>query len=202
MQGEVCCNSQPFRGESMSSSASTSTDRTQMDRTYNVLFLCTKNAARSIMAEAILNRHGAGRFHAFSAGTHPAEKVHPLTLETLSRLGYETAGLTPKSWHEFEGLGAPRLDFVFTVCDDAAGEDCPVWPGHPMTAHWGIENPALVEGSEMEKEAAFSRAYHFLHNRITVFDSLPLDTLDRLALQSRLMAIGHMDGASPDAKAD
>ncbi|MGQ3676698.1 arsenate reductase ArsC [Xanthobacter sp. TB0139] len=182
----------------MSSTASSSST----ERTYNVLFLCTKNAARSIMAEAILNRHGAGRFRAFSAGTHPAESVHPLTLVTLSRLGYDTTGLAPKSWHEFEGFGVPRLDFVFTVCDDAAGEDCPVWPGHPMTAHWGIENPARVEGSEMEKEAAFSRAYNFLKNRITVFDNLPIDTLDRLALQSRLMAIGHMDGASPDAKAD
>lgn len=169
------------------------------DRVFNVLFLCTKNAARSIMSEAILNKDGNGRFRAFSAGTNPADSVHPLALETLQRLGYETSGLHPKSWDEFGGPDAPHMDFVFTVCDDAAGEECPVWPGHPLTAHWGIENPARVEGSPMEQEAAFSRAFHFLQNRVAVFDNLPLAMLDRLALQSSLHEIGQMEGASPNA---
>lgn len=189
---------QPSSGGTMPDTAASSAvpDTAAPERVFNVLFLCTKNAARSIMAEAILNTHGKGRFRAFSAGTRPADAVHPLALETLRRLGHDTSSLRPRSWDEFGTPDAPHMDFVFTVCDDAAGEECPVWPGHPLTAHWGIENPARVEGTPMEQEAAFSRAFHYLKNRITVFDSLPLAMLDRLALQSSLQEIGQMEGAS------
>lgn len=168
-------------------------------RVYNVLFLCTKNAARSIMAEAILNKDGGGRFRAFSAGTHPANGIHPLAVLTLHRFGYPTQGLRPKSWNEFARPDAPHMDFVITVCDDAAGEDCPVWPGHPETAHWGIENPALVEGSSVDREAAFNQAFRFLKNRVSVFDNLPLSTLDKIALRNSLKEIGQMEGASAAA---
>lgn len=167
---------------------------------YNVLFLCTRNAARSIMAEVILNKDGRGRFHAFSAGTQPGNGVHPLAVLTLHRFGYSTQGVRPKSWDEFAKPDAPQMDFVITVCDDAAGEPCPEWPGHPITAHWGIENPALVQGSSVDKEAAFNRAFHYLKSRISVFDVLPVTSLDKLALQSRLAAIGQMEGASAAAR--
>ena len=160
------------------------------DRVHNVLFLCTGNSARSIFAEAILNRYGKGRFHAFSAGSHPKGRVHPYTLELLQNLNYPTEKLRSKSWDEFAVAGAPKLDFVFTVCDDAANESCPVWPGQPMTAHWGIEDPAAVEGPEAVKRQAFADACRMMTNRISVFASLPLASLDRMALQKQLDAIG------------
>lgn len=166
------------------------------DKTYSVLFLCTGNSARSILAEAILAKEGNGRFRTFSAGSHPKGEVHPLALRTLAALGYPTEGYRSKSWDEFAEPGAPEIDFIFTVCDNAAGEACPVWPGHPMTAHWGVEDPAAVEGSDLEKERAFGQAARFLKNRITVFTSLPLSSIDKLALQTRLKQIGTMEGAS------
>lgn len=168
-------------------------------RTYNVLFLCTHNSGRSLMAEAILNKDSAGRFHAFSAGTSPDAQAHPLAVETLERLGYPAQGLNPKSWDVFAGPDAPHMDFVFTVCDDAADEECPIWPGHPMTAHWGIENPAKAEGGEMDRGAAFNQAFRHLKNRIAVFANLPLASLDRLALEMHLREIGMMDGATRGA---
>ena len=170
-------------------------------RVYNVLFLCTHNAGRSVMAEAILNKDGAGRFKAFSAGTNPDAQVHPLAIETLTRLGYPTEGLRAKSWDEFSGPDAPHMDFVFTVCDDAADEECPVWPGHPMTAHWGIENPAKVAGGEIEHAAAFTQAFRHLKNRISVFANLPLASIDHLALEMHLKEIGMMDGNTRPAAA-
>jgi protein-tyrosine-phosphatase len=166
------------------------------DGIYNVLFLCTGNSARSILAESILNRDGEGRFRAFSAGSHPKGKVHPLALSLLSSLGYPTDGLRSKNWSEFAKPDAPHLDFVFTVCDNAAGEVCPIWPGQPMTAHWGIEDPAAFEGSEVEKKAAFSRAARFLKNRISAFINLPLASVDRMSLQHQVRQIGEMDGSS------
>ena len=169
------------------------------DRTYNVLFLCTGNSARSILAEAILNRHGAGRFVAYSAGSFPKGTVHPYTLELLRNLGYEITGLRSKSWDEFAAPGAPELDFVFTVCDDAAGEACPVWPGHPMTAHWGVADPAAVVGSESEKRAAFTEAHRLLTNRIAIFTNLPFSKLDRISLTSRLRQIGTSDHVPAEA---
>lgn len=155
-----------------------------------MLFLCTGNSARSIMAEAILNREGKGRFRAFSAGSHPKGEVNPYTLRLLERLNYDTRGARSKSWDEFAREGAPDMDFVFTVCDDAAGEVCPVWPGQPMTAHWGVPDPASVTGSDAEKAAAFADIYRMLSTRISVFVSLPIASLDRLTLQRRLDAIG------------
>ena len=160
------------------------------DRTYNVLFLCTGNSARSIIAEALLNRLGAGRFRAFSAGSHPKGDVHPLTLKVLEELGEPTAGLRSKGWEEFAAPGAVPLDFVFTVCSKAAGEACPVWPGQPTTAHWSIEDPAAVEGSEPERLRAFRRAYTDLQTRIRLFTSLGIEVLDRLALQREVRRIG------------
>jgi protein-tyrosine-phosphatase len=157
---------------------------------YNVLFLCTGNSARSIIAESILNRQGAGRFHAYSAGSRPRGEVHPYALDILRSLKLPVAGLRSKSWDEFAQPGAPRLDFVFTVCDNAANEVCPVWPGQPMTAHWGIPDPAAVEGSEAVKRAAFAETVRFLSNRIRVFISLPGRGLDRLSLQKQLDEIG------------
>lgn len=158
------------------------------DRVYNVLFLCTGNSGRSIFAEAILNRDGGDRFRAWSAGSHPEGEVHPMALTVLSDLGFATDGLRSKSWDEFAAPGAPALDFVFTVCDNAAGEVCPVWPGQPMTAHWGIEDPGFVEGSEQKE--AFLTALRYLKNRLSLFVSLPLESLDRLSLQHRLREIG------------
>ena len=161
-----------------------------MAHPFNVLFLCTGNSARSIIAEAILNKLGAGKFRAYSAGSQPKGRVNPRTIELLQSLGYDTSGFRSKGWNEFAKPGAPSLDFVFTVCDNAAGETCPVWPGQPMTAHWGIPDPAAVEGSEMDKRAAFRTAFAALESRIRLFLSLPLDSLDRMALQQRLEAIG------------
>ena len=160
------------------------------DRPYNVLFLCTGNSARSILGESIVNHLGGGRFKGFSAGSQPKGEVHPHALDLLASLGFPAAGMHSKSWDVFAVAGAPHMDFVFTVCDDAAGEACPVWPGQPITAHWGIPDPAAVEGSEIEKRAAFRDAFAALDNRIRVFLSLPFDSLDRMALQQRLDAIG------------
>ncbi len=157
---------------------------------FNVLFLCTGNSARSILAEACLNREGRGRFTAYSAGSHPKGEVHPMAIELLRRANYDTSGLRSKSWDEFAAPGAPKMDFVFTVCDSAAAEACPVWPGQPMTAHWGVPDPAAVEGTDTEKAIAFANAYRMLNNRISIFVSLPLSSLDRLALQKRLSDIG------------
>lgn len=159
-------------------------------KVFNVLFLCTGNSARSILAEAILQRLGQGRFVAFSAGSHPKGEVHPYALDLLQKLNHPVAALRSKSWDEFAVPGAPELDFVFTVCDNAAGEVCPLWPGQPMTAHWGIPDPAAVEGSEAERRAAFADAYGRMHNRLAIFTSLPLASLDRLTLQKRLTDIG------------
>jgi arsenate reductase (thioredoxin) len=169
------------------------------DRPFNVLFLCTGNSARSILAEAILNKLGAGKFHAFSAGSQPKGQVHPETLRLLQSLGYDMSGLRSKAWTEFAAPGAPPLDFVFTVCDNAAGEACPVWPGQPMTAHWGIPDPAAATGSPAEIALAFKEAYRLLHHRIGVFTALPLRSLDQLSLQSRLKDIGRMEGATAKA---
>ncbi len=160
------------------------------DDVFNVLFLCTGNSARSILAEAILNRAGAGRFRAFSAGSQPKGEVHPYALQLLKRLNYDTAFARSKNWDEFAAPGAPEMHFVFTVCDNAAAESCPVWPGQPMTAHWGIPDPAAAEGTEAEKHLAFADAYRMLDNRISIFTSLPMASLDRLALQKRLDEIG------------
>ncbi|WEX78432.1 arsenate reductase ArsC [Sinorhizobium numidicum] len=165
---------------------------------YNVLFLCTANSARSILAESILNAEGKGRFRAFSAGSNPKGKVHPLALRELESCGYPTEGLSSKGWDVFAGPDAPQMDFIFTVCDSAAGEACPVWPGHPMTAHWGVADPARVDGSEFEKERAFAEAARFLKNRITVFISLPLASIDRMALHSHLVEIGRGTSADGD----
>ncbi|NKN36601.1 arsenate reductase ArsC [Agrobacterium sp. a22-2] len=157
---------------------------------FNVLFLCTGNSARSIIAEACLNREGQGRFTAYSAGSHPKGEVHPLAIELLKRLNHDTSGLRSKSWEAFAVPGAPKMDFVFTVCDQAAAESCPVWPGQPMTAHWGVPDPAAVEGTEPEKALAFVDTYRMLSNRISIFVNLPMASLDRLALQKRLTDIG------------
>ena len=161
-----------------------------IDSKLNVLFLCTGNSARSILAESILNRDGAGRFCAFSAGSHPKGEVHPHALDLLRKLNHPLAGLRSKSWEEFAVAGAPRLDFVFTVCDNAAGETCPIWPGQPMTAHWGVPDPAAAVGTEAERRLAFADSYRMLANRIGIFINLPLRSLDRLGLQQRLDAIG------------
>jgi arsenate reductase len=162
------------------------------ERIYSVLFLCTGNSARSIMAEATLNRLGQGRFKASSAGSHPTGKVHPLALETLSTMGMPIEGLRSKSWDEFGAPGAPPLDFVFTVCDKAAGESCPFWPGQPVTAHWGVEDPAAVEGADDRKRKAFWLAASQLRRRIELFLSLPLASLDSMVLEKRLGEIGRM----------
>jgi len=166
------------------------------DRVFNVLFLCTGNTARSVLAEGILREDGAGRFNAFSAGSHPKGTVNPFALKVLDAHGYSAEGFRSKSWEEFARPGAPVMDFVFTVCDSAAGETCPVWPGQPMTAHWGIEDPAAVEGSDIEKERAFNTAFRYLKNRISVFTSLPIRSLDRLTLNARLREIGGLEGAT------
>jgi arsenate reductase len=158
----------------------------------NVLFLCTGNSARSIMAEAILGREGAGRFMAYSVGSHPRSSVHPYALDLLMKLNYPTQELRSKSWDEFAAAPAPQFDFVFTVCDSAAAEICPVWPGQPMTAHWGIPDPAAAEGTEAERRLAFADAYRMLKNRIGVFIGLPIVSLDRLSLHKRLNDIGRM----------
>ena len=160
------------------------------DPIYNVLFLCTGNSARSILAEAILNRTGQGRFLAYSAGSQPKGTVHPFAIDLLKGLNHDTAFARSKSWEEFAAADAPVMDFVFTVCDNAANESCPVWPGQPMTAHWGIPDPAAAEGTEAERRLAFAEAYRMLNNRISIFTALPLKSLDRLTLQGRLREIG------------
>jgi arsenate reductase len=166
------------------------------DRIFNVLFLCTGNTARSIMAESILKKDGAGRFRAFSAGSQPKGTVNPFALKVLAADGYPTEELRSKSWAEFAAPDAPVMDFVFTVCDNAAGETCPVWPGQPMTAHWGIEDPAAATGNDVMVERAFVTALRYLKNRISVFTALPFDNLDRLALGNRLRDIGRLEGAT------
>ncbi|TYR30726.1 arsenate reductase ArsC [Mesorhizobium microcysteis] len=160
------------------------------DRTYNALFLCTGNSARSILAEAILNRMGQGRFRAYSAGSQPKGEVHPFALDLLKSLNHDTSFARSKSWEEFAAENAPVMDFVFTVCDSAANEACPVWPGQPMTAHWGVPDPAAAQGTDAEKHLAFAEAYRMLNNRISIFTALPIASLDRLTLQSRLRDIG------------
>ncbi|MGE3302834.1 MAG: arsenate reductase ArsC [Hyphomonadaceae bacterium] len=165
-------------------------DDEKSGRIYNVLFLCTGNSARSIMAEAILNRVGAGKFNAYSAGSMPRGAVHPATVRLLKTLNYKTDNFRSKSWDEFAVPGAPKMDFVFTVCDNAANEICPIWPGQPMTAHWGIPDPAAVTGTDAEISVAFSEAYRMLNARITIFCALPIAGLDRLSLKRRLDDIG------------
>jgi protein-tyrosine-phosphatase len=166
------------------------------DHVYNVLFLCTGNSARSIFGEALLNHLGGGRFRGYSAGSHPRGEVHPLALEVLAEAGIPTEGLRSKSWDEFAGPDAPQMDFVFTVCDSAAGEACPIWPGHPMTAHWGIEDPAAVEGYDLRRKLAFQDAFRYMRNRVSAFVSLPIAGLDRVSLQTRLHGIGRLDGST------
>jgi arsenate reductase len=168
-------------------------------RTFNVLFLCTGNSARSIIAEAIMNREGRGRFRAVSAGSHPKGEVNPHSIDLLRSLHYPVENFRSKSWDEFEKADAPKLDFVFTVCDDAAAEVCPIWPGQPMTAHWGMPDPAAAQGSPAEIALAFADAYRMMNNRITVFMNLPMDKLGRLTLQRRLDAIGQRAEAAAKA---
>ena len=169
------------------------------ERIFNVLFLCTGNSARSVIAEAILNKLGAGKFRAFSAGSQPKGQVNPNTLLLLNGLGYDTSGFRSKSWDEFAKPGAPALDFVFTVCDNAAGEACPFWPGQPMTAHWGVPDPAEATGSPAEIALAFKDTYRMLHQRIAVFTALPIASLDKMSLQAKLKDIGRMEGATAKA---
>jgi arsenate reductase (thioredoxin) len=169
------------------------------DHIYNVLFLCTGNSARSILAEALLNKYGEGRFKAFSAGSFPKGAVHPMALSVLNGLGFETAEFRSKSWDEFSAHDAPVFDFIFTVCDNAAGETCPIWPGHPMTAHWGIEDPAAVEGEDQRE--AFMTALRYLQRRIDLFLALPFDAIDQMALKARLREIGEGEGATFKANA-
>jgi protein-tyrosine-phosphatase len=166
------------------------------ERRFNVLFLCTGNSARSIIAESILRKDGAGRFNAFSAGSHPKGGVNPFVFKVLDSYGYPTDGFRSKSWDEFAAPGAPVMDFVFTVCDTTAAEVCPVWPGQPMTAHWGIEDPAAVEGTAIQKEAAFVLATRYLKNRISIFINLPMRSLDKMSLNAKLREIGQLEGAT------
>jgi protein-tyrosine-phosphatase len=165
---------------------------------FNVLFLCTGNSARSVMAEALLNREGRGNFRAFSAGSQPKGHIHPYTLDLLRRMNFDVSGLRSKSWLEFSGPDAPKLDFVFTVCDNAAAETCPVWPGQPTTAHWGVPDPAAATGNEAEIRLAFADAFRMLSNRINIFVSLPIRSLDQLSLQRQLDAIGKTKGTGQD----
>jgi protein-tyrosine-phosphatase len=169
------------------------------DHPYNVLFLCTGNSARSIIGEAILNRLGAGHFRAYSAGSHPKGEINPNTIHLLQSLGYDTSGYRSKSWDEFASAAGPKFDFVFTVCDSAAAEACPVWPGQPMTAHWGIPDPAEATGKQAEIALAFKDAYRLLNQRIGIFTALPLRSLDRLSLQGKLRDIGRMEGSTARA---
>ena len=171
------------------------------DRPYHVLFLCTHNSARSVIAECVMNRLGKGRFIAHSAGSQPRGAIHPIALALLKRLNYPTEGLRSKSWQEFAGPDAPPLDFVFTVCDDAAEEVCPVWPGQPMSAHWGLPDPSRAEGGEAERALAFADTHRMLNQRISIFCSLPLASIDRLALQRHLDAIGKDQAAATSERA-
>lgn len=166
-------------------------------RPYNVLFLCTGNSARSVLAESAMNKLGEGRFRGYSAGSHPRGEVHPAAIELLDSIGYPTEGLRSKSWDEFAAPGAPEIDFIFTVCDNASGEICAVWPGHPITAHWGVEDPALVEGDGQRD--AFRQALYYLSNRISLFLALPHESHDRMALAGKLREIGKIEGASRQA---
>ena len=170
---------------------------TQRPEPLNVLFLCTGNSARSVLAECILNRLGAGKFRAFSAGSHPAGKINPLALNLLRKTNYDVSGLRSKSWDEFAAPGAPKLDFVFTVCDDAAAETCPIWPGQPMSAHWGLPDPVKAQGSEAERTLAFADTMRMLTQRIGIFVSLPLDKLSTLSLQKQLDEIGRIRREAP-----
>ena len=166
------------------------------EQIYNVLFLCTGNSARSVLAESILRKDGRGRFQAFSAGSQPKGEVNPFAIKVLESLDYPTDGLRSKSWQEFAVAGAPVMDFVFTVCDNAARESCPVWPGQPMTAHWGIEDPASVEGTDIQKEAAFVTAFRYMKTRISLFTALPLSSIDKMALGTKLRDIGQGEGTT------
>ncbi len=170
-----------------------------MERPYNVLFLCTHNSARSVMAEAIMNKIGAGKFVAYSAGSQPRGAINPNTLKLLKGLGYDTSDFRSKSWDEFAKPGAPEIDFIFTVCDDAAGEVCPVWPGKPLTAHWGVADPSAAKGSEIEIARAFQEAYRLLYRRIELFAALPIRGLDTMTLKARLREIGREEGATEKA---
>ena len=176
------------------------TDTSPSQPVYNVLFLCTGNTARSVLAESILSKLGAGRFRAFSAGSQPKGTVNPFALKVLTRFDYPVESLRSKSWSEFAAPDAPKMDFIFTVCDNAAGEACPIWPGHPASAHCGIEDPAAVEGTDLEKEAAFVRAFTYLKNRIAAFTALPFASLDAHARSVQLASIGRMDGATLTAR--
>jgi arsenate reductase (thioredoxin) len=166
------------------------------ERIYNVLFLCTGNTARSILAEGILRKDGEGRFNAFSAGSHPKGIVNPLALKVLETFGYPSSGYRSKSWDEFAAPDAPQMNFIVTVCDSAAGETCPLWMGHPATAHWGIEDPAAVDGTDIEEEAAFVQAFKYLRNRIALFLNLPLNQLDAASLHRELRDIGMTEGST------
>jgi arsenate reductase len=170
------------------------------DRVYNVLFLCTGNTARSVLAEGILRKDGAGRFNAYSAGSHPKGVINPFSLKVLEAYGYPNEGFRSKNWDEFTVAGAPVMDFVFTVCDSAAGEACPVWPGQPMTAHWGIPDPAAVEGTDIEKEAAFVTAFKQMRSRIEVFAALPMKSIDAMSLNAKLREIGKLEGSTGNNK--
>lgn len=167
---------------------------------YNVLFLCTHNSARSVLAEAIMNKIGAGKFVAYSAGSQPRGEINPNTLKLLKGLGYDISAFRSKSWDEFAKPGAPEIDFIFTVCDDAAGEVCPVWPGKPMTAHWGVADPSAVKGTELEVARAFQEAYRLLSRRIELFAALPISGLDTMTLKAKLREIGREEGATEKAK--
>jgi len=166
------------------------------EKIYNVLFLCTGNTARSILAEGILARDGHDKFRAYSAGSQPKGIVNPFAIKVLQNFGYSTEGLSSKSWDVFASSDAPKMDFVFTVCDNAAGEACPLWPGQPMTAHWGIADPASIEGTDLDKERAFIEAFRFMRNRIQAFISLPMSAIDKMALKQELSTIGLMEGAT------
>ncbi|PND19503.1 ArsR family transcriptional regulator [Ensifer sp. MMN_5] len=164
--------------------------------TFNVMFLCTGNSARSIIAESVLRKDGAGNVNAYSAGSQPKGEVNPFAIETLAGHHYPVEGLRSKSWDEFAVPGAPQLDFVFTVCDNAAGEACPVWPGQPVTAHWGVEDPAAVEGTDAEKRVAFATTLRYMKLRIAAFAALPVESLERLSLTAKLHEIGQMEGST------
>nr|WP_325264977.1 arsenate reductase ArsC [uncultured Rhizobium sp.] len=166
------------------------------DKTFNVLFLCTGNSARSILAESVLRKIGAGKFNAYSAGSQPKGNVNPMALDVLVGHKFPTEGLRSKSWDEFAGAEAPQFDFIFTVCDNAAGESCPVWPGKPMTAHWGIEDPAAVEGTDAEKRIAFTTALRYMKLRIAAFAALPLESLEKISLTAKLQEIGQLEGST------
>jgi len=186
----ACLPTQPLNGDRIMA------DPHEPSRVYNVLFLCTGNSARSILAEGILRKDGAAHFRAFSAGSHPKGAVNPLALKVLESFDYPTDNMRSKSWSEYATADAPVMDFVFTVCDDAAGEVCPIWPGQPMTAHWGVPDPAAADGSDLQKEAAFVTAFRQLKNRIGVFAALPLASIDSLSLGNRLREIGLMEGTT------